>query len=145
MTERIEQGSLVTLHFSLKLEDGEVVESTFERTPATLVMGDGSLLEGFEAVLEGMAAGEQKTATLAPEQAFGPHRAENLQRISRARFTGMDLEPGLIVNFADKGGASLPGVVVDITDEVTVDFNHPLAGRTMVFEVAVLEVGAAHE
>lgn len=143
MSERIAQGSRVTLHFALKLDDGEMIESTFGRTPATLVMGDGSLLEGFEAVLEGMAAGEQKTATLAPEQAFGLHREENLQRMARARFAGMELEPGLIVNFADKGGASLPGVVVDIADEVTVDFNHPLAGRTMVFEVSILDVGAA--
>lgn len=140
----ITPGSRVTLHFALKLDDGQCIESTFDRQPATLVMGDGSLLEGFEAVLLGMAAGERKTVTLPAAQAFGPHRPENLQRFPRARFVGMELEPGLMVDFADKGGTSLPGVIADIGDsEVVVDFNHPLAGRALIFEVEIIEAGQA--
>ncbi|HEY9036572.1 MAG TPA: peptidylprolyl isomerase [Pseudomonadales bacterium] len=143
MSERITQGSRVTLHFTLTLENGDVVESTVDRAPGTLVVGDGSLLPGFEAVLIGMTAGEQKRIAMAAEDAFGPHRPENLQRVPRARFVGLALEPGLMVDFADQGGHSLPGVVVGIDDrEVTVDFNHPLAGRSMAFDVDIIAVEA---
>ena len=143
MSECITQGSRVTLHFTLTLANGDIVESTVDRAPGTLVMGDGSLLPGFEAVLMGMKAGEQKRTDIAAEDAFGPHRSENLQQMSRARFAGLELELGLMVDFADQGGHSLPGVVVGIDDrEVTVDFNHPLAGHSMAFDVDIIAVEA---
>lgn len=137
---RIDSGARVTLHFALLLDTGEEIDTTRRGRPATFVMGDGSLLPGFEAALLGMAAGDDAQIELAPDQAFGPHRRENVQLIARERFTGVDLEPGLIVSFAAADG-ELPGVVRRVFDRtVEIDLNHPLAGRRIVFDVSILKV-----
>jgi FKBP-type peptidyl-prolyl cis-trans isomerase SlpA len=87
-----------------------------------------------------MKAGDDAQILLEPEQAFGAHRPENVQLIERQRFENVDLEPGTIVSFAGPGG-ELPGVVTRIFEErVEVDFNHPLAGRRIMFDVSILNV-----
>ncbi len=137
-------GKKVTLHFAIKLEDGGIVDSTFDKSPATFSVGDGNLLEGFELALHGLKAGDESTLRIAPEQAFGMPNPNNVQTIARDQFNGMELEPGLMISFADAGQSELPGVVRSFDDEqVSVDFNHPLAGRTLYFEVSILEVDAA--
>ncbi|MEC9484084.1 MAG: peptidylprolyl isomerase, partial [Halomonas sp.] len=79
-----------------------------------------------------------------PEHAFGQHNPQNVQRIPRESFEGPELEEGLVMSFADAAGGELPGVIAGIDDtHVDVDFNHPLAGRTLTFEVEVLEVKPA--
>jgi FKBP-type peptidyl-prolyl cis-trans isomerase SlpA len=141
----IDRGSRVTLHFAVLLESGEEVDTTRRGRPATFVMGDGSLLPGFEEVLLGMRPGDDAQILLEPEQAFGEHRRENVQLIARERFQEVALEPGLIVSFAAPDG-ELPGIVQRVFEQtVEVDFNHPLAGRRILFDVSVLEVGAGPE
>lgn len=142
MPEAIRHGSRVRLHFALHLDNGDTVDSTFGRAPAELVLGDGNLLPGFEAVLEGLVAGDHQTFPLAPEQAFGIHRPENIQVFPEARFPkDLQLVPGLVIHFADKAGAGLPGVIRSVAPgRIEVDFNHPLAGRTIGFEVEILAV-----
>ncbi len=131
----------ITLHFTLRLAGGEVVDSTLERAPATFLFGDGSLLPGFEQALLGLKAGDRRSVLIDPNTGFGERNPENIQRLDRTLFAPtMPLEPGLMVSFADKKG-ELPGVVVDFDDDkVTVDFNHPLAGRDLTFEVEILAV-----
>lgn len=142
---RITEQSRVRLHFSLHLESGEEIDTTRRGRPATFDFGDGKLLPGFEAVLLGMKAGDDAQILLEPDQAFGAHRPENVQLIERARFENMDLEPGMILSFAGPGG-ELPGVVKRIFDErVEVDFNHPLAGRRIVFDFSILRVSDAQD
>lgn len=138
---RIGTDTRVTLHFTVRLAGGEVVDSTRERAPASFRFGDGSLLPGFEQALLGLKAGDRRSVLLEPGQAFGERNAENLQVIDRARFApGVELSRGLVLSFADKQG-ELPGVVMAFDDDkVTVDFNHPLAGREIGFEVEILEV-----
>lgn len=138
-------GARVTLHFALKLADGAVVDSTFERAPATFVVGDGNLLPGVERKLLGLRAGARAQFDIAPEDAFGQPNPANVQRIKRSAFAAdMQLYEGLVVSFADANKAELPGVIAGFADdEVLVDFNHPLAGRDMVFEVEILAVNAA--
>jgi FKBP-type peptidyl-prolyl cis-trans isomerase SlpA len=135
----------VTLHFSLRLENGDIVDSTFERKPATFTVGDGNLLAGFERKLFGMRAGERATHTVTPVDAFGQPNPANVQRFKRSQFAAdMDLHEGLIISFADASKAELPGVVKSFNDdEVVVDFNHPLAGRTLAFEVEIIAVEPA--
>ena len=141
----IDERSRVTLHFAVLLESGEEVDTTRRGRPATFVMGDGSLLPGFEAALLGMRPGDDAQILLEPEQAFGEHRRENVQLLARNRFREVELEPGLIVSFAAPDG-ELPGVVRRVFEEtVEVDFNHPLAGRRIVFDVSVLKVETAHD
>ena len=135
----------VTLHFSLALEDGSEVDSNFDGKPATFVVGDGNLLPGFEEVLFGLVPGEEGRFEIDPEQGFGQHNPSNVQRFSRKDFAeDMELEPGLMLSFADANQSELPGVVDKVEgDEVFVDFNHPLAGHTITFSVVILDVMTA--
>ena len=133
----------VELHFSLKLADtGELVDSTFEKKPAELVIGDGNLPAAFEAVIHGTRAGERKIERIEPKDGFGQHNPSNVQRIPKDQFDpSVELSEGLVVSFQDKAKSELPGVVSTIDDTmVTVDFNHPLAGRDLEFEVEILSV-----
>ena len=133
----------VELHFSLKLADtGELVDSTFEKKPAKLVIGDGNLPAAFEAVIHGMKAGERKVERIEPKDGFGRHNPSNVQRIPKDQFDpSVELSEGLVVSFQDKAKSELLGVVVTIDDTmVTVDFNHPLAGRDLEFEVEISSV-----
>ena len=89
-----------------------------------------------------MAVNEHQCFDVASEEAFGPRREENIQRIDRGRFPAdIGLESGLVVSFADAQDAELPGVVIDLDAETaTVDFNHPLAGKDLRFDVTILAV-----
>ncbi|CAK17359.1 peptidylprolyl isomerase [Pseudomonas entomophila] len=144
MTEtRIGQNTEVTLHFALHLENGDTVDSTFDKAPATFKVGDGNLLPGFESALFGFKAGDQRKLTIAPENAFGQHNPQNVQVMPRSQFEGMELSEGLLVIFNDAANTELPGVVKVFDDnQVTIDFNHPLAGKTLNFEVQILDVKA---
>ena len=141
----VAEGTRVYLNFALRLDDGAVVDSNFDGDEVSFVVGDGSLLPGFERRLFGMSAGDSDTFTVQPEEAFGQRNPNNIQRLRRDEFTdSLELQSGLVVSFADASGAELPGVVVDFDDnEVAVDFNHPLAGRTVLFDVAIHRVEAA--
>lgn len=145
----IDKGTKVTLHFALKFTDGQIVDSTFEKAPATLEIGDDNLPENFEAYLLGLKAGDRETFEVPPEKAFGQHNPSNVQSFKRHEFSAdMVLEPGVVVSFADARQQELPGVVSRVEgDEVDVDFNHPLSGRTLIFEVEIIDVepaGATH-
>ncbi|MBR7890195.1 peptidylprolyl isomerase [Marinomonas sp. A79] len=136
----ITAASRVTLHFELSLEDGQIVDSTFSQAPASFVFGDGSLLPAFESALLGMTEGQEGSYVMAPENAFGAHNENNVQRMPRSQFS-MDLEEGMVVSFADVSKNELPGVIANIGEkEVLVDFNHPLAGRSLTFRVQVIAI-----
>ena len=113
--------------------------------PASFVMGDGSLLPGFEACLVGMKAGEEGAFTILPEQGFGEPQEANYQDIPRHTFSSdSELEVGMVFSFADAAGGEVPGVVDSFDeDTVRVNFNHPLAGRTLRFEVKIDRVEPA--
>lgn len=138
----IDEGTQVTLHFSLTLEDGSVVDSNFDGQPVTFTMGDGNLLPGFEQMLHGLAQGARECFSIPPEQGFGQPNPGNVQQVGRDSFApDMELQSGLVVTFLDANKAEVPGVVTGFDDEmVTVDFNHPLAGRTILFEVQIVSV-----
>lgn len=144
-TLAVGDGTRVTLHFSLTLEDGTEIDSNFGGKPATFQVGDGSLLDGFERALYGMQAGESNTLVIPPEQGFGERNPQNIQRLSRSRFASdLPLEKGLVCSFADAGRGELPGVITQLEeDTITVDFNHPLAGRDIHFSVQILAVEPA--
>jgi FKBP-type peptidyl-prolyl cis-trans isomerase SlpA len=137
--------STVTLHLSLVLEDGTVAESTFEDEPLSFTMGDGTLVEGLELGLYGLKAGDAQRLVLQPQQAFGTHDPDKLHTLARAEFSAeLALEAGVIIGFDTPSGEELSGTLVSLTDEtVVVDFNHPLAGRVVVFEVEIIAVEPA--
>lgn len=141
---RIEHGSKVELHFSVALENGVEIDNTRGReAPVSLVIGDGNLLEGFEKALFGLRAGDRRTVHLPPEEAFGNWNPENVQRFDTVKFEQRP-EIGQMIEFEDKAKASLFGVVRAVDDDVTeVDFNHPLAGKNISFEVEIFKVTPA--
>ncbi|MBB1517922.1 FKBP-type peptidyl-prolyl cis-trans isomerase [Aquipseudomonas campi] len=145
MTEqRIGPDKEVTLHFALKLANGDVVDSTFDKSPATFKVGDGNLLPGFEAALFGFKAGDKRSLQIEPENAFGQPNPQNVQVMPRSQFADMELSEGLLVIFNDAANAELPGVVKAFDDsQVTIDFNHPLSGKTLSFDVEIIEVRSA--
>ncbi|MBK1874673.1 MULTISPECIES: FKBP-type peptidyl-prolyl cis-trans isomerase [Marinobacter] len=145
----VDKGTRVTLHFALKFESGEVIDTTFDKDPASLEIGDENLPENFEAYLMGMKAGDKASYQVPPEKAFGQRNPNNVQTFKRHEFSAdMVLEPGVMISFADARQQELPGVVSRVEgDEVEVDFNHPLSGRTLTFDVEVIDVepaGQAH-
>ena len=143
----IAMGSRVTLHFSLALTDGKIIDSNFDRAAPSFRLGDGSLLPGFEQCLLGLQQGDEREFMLAPEQAFGQPNTANHQSFTVANFRHLleddllPLAPGTVVSFKDAAGFDLPGVVMAIgEDRVEVDFNHPLAGKSIRFRVRVVNV-----
>ncbi|WP_339730045.1 peptidylprolyl isomerase [uncultured Pseudomonas sp.] len=140
---RIGPDKQVTLHFALKLDNGDVVDSTFDKNPATFKVGDGNLLPGFEQAIYGLKAGDKRSLPISPEQGFGQGNPQNIQVMPRSQFQDMELSEGLLVIFNDAANAELPGVVKAFDDnQVTIDFNHPLAGKALSFEVEIIEVKA---
>lgn len=137
----------VTLHFQLSFEEGDVIDSTFDKSPASFTMGDGSLLAGFERKLHALKAGQSAVFTVLPEEAFGQPNPNNIQHFKRGDFSAdMELAQGLVISFADASQSELPGVVKSVSEqEVVVDFNHPLAGRNILFEVNIIAVEPAPE
>ncbi|WP_105255267.1 FKBP-type peptidyl-prolyl cis-trans isomerase [Pseudoalteromonas sp. T1lg75] len=135
--------SEVLFHFSIKLSDGSAADSTkVHNKPAKLVMGDGSLTENFEKCLLGLRAGEEKSFELEPEDAFGHPNPDNIYHVDRSKFSAeAPAQVGAIIAFTQPDGTELPGVVREVLGEsVTIDFNHPLAGQKLTFEVEILEV-----
>ena len=138
---RIQAGSKVELHFSVSIENGIEIDNTRGRDePVSLVIGDGNLLEGFEKALFGLRAGDRRTVHLPPEDAFGQWNPENTQIFDTVKFEQRPII-GHMIEFEDKAKASLFGVVKSVNEDTTeIDFNHPLAGKNITFEVEIFKV-----
>lgn len=148
MSESVQRDSAVLVHFTLKLEDGSTAESTRANgKPALFRLGDGSLSAALEQALLGLKAGESKQFTLAPEEAFGSVSPDLIQYFSRRDFIDAgEPEVGAIMLFTGMGGSEMPGVIRKVSgDSITVDFNHPLAGHRVQFDIEVLEIDPALE
>ena len=135
-------------HFTLKLDDGSTAESTRSNgKPALFRLGDTSLSEGLEQQLLGLKEGEKKAFSLEPDAAFGVPSPDLIQYFSRREFIDAgEPEIGAIMLFTAMDGSEMPGVIREVNgDSITVDFNHPLAGRTVHFDIEVLEIDPALE
>jgi FKBP-type peptidyl-prolyl cis-trans isomerase SlpA len=142
----VTENAYLTLHYRLASTAGENIISTFEQKPATLQFGQGQLAPFLEACLLGLPEGTHQTFDLAPEQAFGPRNADLIQRISRATLeenSSMDenYRVGDLVDFAAPGGGRFAGVLREIDEQGALfDFNHPLAGQSLKFEVKIIGI-----
>jgi len=141
------EGSFLTLHYRLAGPDGADVVNTFNEQPATLSLGTGELAPAMEARLLGLAEGSRMTFELAPGEAFGERNPELLQRVKLALLHELgdpDASYGVgdVVQFPTPGGeASYAGVVREVGDDwLLFDFNHPLAGQPLTFEVQLIGV-----
>jgi FKBP-type peptidyl-prolyl cis-trans isomerase SlpA len=146
MSEEINMNSLILMHYSIALNNGSIIESSFDNEPIEISMGKGDITEGMELALFGLKEGETQTLTLTPEQGFGLRDEGNIHDMPRSDFPAdLPLETGLSYSFESPQGDDIPGTVIDVkNDMVTVDFNHPLAGQEIIFHVNILGVNNSH-
>ena len=137
----IHHGSEVTLHFSLTLPNGNIIDQTPSNQPATLVIGDGSLPSSFEQILFGMNAGEQRSVLMPPEAAFGHTNPNSIQVLPRQYFDASTTLTAGMMTFNDVANSEIIGVIQQSTEhEVTVNFNHPLAGQALQFSIEIITI-----
>jgi FKBP-type peptidyl-prolyl cis-trans isomerase SlpA len=142
----VTEAAHLTLHYRLASMDGRDIVSTFADNPATLQLGMGQLAPFLEACLLGLPEGAHQTFDLTPEMAFGPRNPDLLQRVSRATLAensqmGEEYKIGDLVEFAAPGGGQFAGVLREINAENALfDFNHPLAGHPVKFEVKIIGI-----
>jgi len=138
----VQPGSVVSIFYSITLNDGTVADSNFGEQPLDFVMGDGTLIEGLELALYGLKQGDKQDVGIDPMYAFGMPDEAAIQDLPRSDFPDtLKLEPGLIMAFATPEGEDIPASILEVGDEtVKVDFNHPLAGHEIRFVVEMVEV-----
>ncbi|MCE1185549.1 peptidylprolyl isomerase [Zoogloea sp.] len=142
MTQTVQSDSLVTLHYRISLENGQPLISTFESKPATLQLGKGDIAPSMERHLIGVAVGEHRDFVLAPEEGFGAYREDLIERVKLEDFpSDTTVEPMVIMEFTAPDGTRYPGLIREVLDtHAVIDFNHPLAGKTIRFEVDVIGI-----
>jgi FKBP-type peptidyl-prolyl cis-trans isomerase SlpA len=138
----IERNSRVTLYYRLGLTDDQLLEENFDDEPMTITLGKGEMAEGLELALVGLNEGDEQTIDIGPDLAFGFVDETLFRALSRAEFDPqLELEPGLIIEFANEDGDTLPGTIVSFDDfQVQIDLNHPLAGQTVRYSVKIVAV-----
>jgi peptidylprolyl isomerase len=135
-------GTTVSIHYTGTLDDGTTFDSSEGRDPLTFQMGEGQIIPGLENALSGMSEGEKKTVTIPADEAYGPHRAEALQQVPREAVPDhIPLDPGTQLQVQTPEGQTMPVTVAEVTGEtVTLDANHPLAGKDLTFAVELVSV-----
>ncbi|MDA8077773.1 MAG: FKBP-type peptidyl-prolyl cis-trans isomerase [Nitrospiraceae bacterium] len=137
----VKQGDVIRIHFTGKLEDGTVFDSSDGGASLELKVGSGEFLAGLEQGVLGMKAGEQKTVRMNAEDAYGPHRPERVFQWDRARLGELQPAIGRQLQLYRADGAPVVVTVLDLTDTtVTMDCNHPLAGKNLVFDIILEEI-----
>ncbi|HQY69365.1 MAG TPA: peptidylprolyl isomerase [Pseudomonadales bacterium] len=143
---QIASGTVASFHYTLRAEDGAEIENSRNGEPVVYLHGHGNILPALEQQLAGHAAGDTLSVTLEPEQAYGVRRADSIQRVPLKHLHAQGrLRPGMVVAVETEHGARQVTVLKVGKFNADVDTNHPLAGRTLGFEIEVLEVRAASE
>ena len=140
--ERAEAGDAVRVHYTGRLEDGTVFDTSAGKEPLEFTIGAGMVMPGFEAAVVGMSAGEAKTVTIPPEEGYGPRREELVMEVDRG-CVPQEYEPvaGQTIQIGQSKERMLQVVVSEVTeDRIVLDANHPLAGKTLVFEMEMVEI-----
>jgi peptidylprolyl isomerase len=140
--QKPQAGDTVRVHYTGTLEDGTQFDSSRGADPLEFAMGQGQLIAGFEMAVAGLAPGESVTVTLAPEEAYGESDAEMVQEVPRRMMPeGVELEPGMVLQGQSDEGQVDNFTIVSLTEEtVTLDANHPLAGKTLTFDIELVEI-----
>ena len=135
-------GNTVEVHYKGTLKDGTVFDTSHGREPLKFTLGANAVIPGFEGAVLGMAAGECKTITIPPEEAYGEYREELVQTISREHMpSDIDPEVGMRRQVQTPSGGAFPVIISDVTTEsVTLDGNPPLAGKELTFEIELVTV-----
>jgi FKBP-type peptidyl-prolyl cis-trans isomerase 2 len=135
-------GDRVKIHFTGKMQDDKVVETSKERGPLEFKIGEGNVISGLEQGIIGMQVGDKKTLTISPQEAFGVPRQELMVELNKDEIPeGIKLAVGIHLDIQASDGQTFKVKVVDVKeDTVTLDANHPLAGVTLIFDVELIEI-----
>jgi peptidylprolyl isomerase len=144
--QRVEKGDLVTVEYEGRVKDGDLFETTAETGPLKFEVGQGNVLPAFEQAVLGMTTNETKIIEIPAENAYGPKVAELVQSFDRKVFgASINPAPGMVLGMSmDKDGEQkqVPGIVTDVSgDLITIDFNHPLAGKALLFRITLKAIG----
>jgi len=142
---KIGPGTVVSLDYTLRIDNGELIDSSQELGPLNFVFGVGRIIPGLERQLEGLQKGDERRIVVSPNEGYGPTLPEAVQQIPRGAFPShVELKEGSMFYVEDPTGKPIPFSVKAFNEEsVTVDFNHPLAGKTLTFDVKVVGVREA--
>jgi FKBP-type peptidyl-prolyl cis-trans isomerase SlyD len=139
----IKDGMSVSLQYKLSGEDGKTIESNQGKEPLTFVQGQHKLIPGLEKELAGMKVGQEKHVTVKPEEAYGPVNPNAVQEFPKDKVPPEGLKVGAILTARSPQGP-IQGRVTEVKDQtVVLDFNHPMAGKTLVFDIKVLDIQPA--
>ena len=140
--KQAKNGDTVKVHYTGKLKDGNVFDTSTNHAPLQFTIGDGQIIPGFEQAVIGMNPGESKTTNVSMDEAYGPHRKENLLEVNREHFPA-HTEPkvGQQFQIPQQNGRKLIVTVADISESsITLDANHPLAGKDLTFDIELVEI-----
>jgi len=135
-------GDTIKVHYTGKLDDGSVFDSSTDREPLEFKLGENQIIRGFENAVIGMAPGEKSTVTIPAEKAFGPHRNEMVIEMNKEDFPA-DLDPkvGQKFNLHQNDDQTIVVTVTEVTENaVTLDANHALAGKDLTFDIELVEI-----
>ena len=138
----VKEGYKISISFEAKLETGEIVLKTEEEQPLEVTVGEGAVPKSIEKALIDMKAGETKTITLEPSEAFGPRLEDLVITLPEDNFgPDANLEVGSKVSMTSAEGKKFTGTILELKDKnITVDFNHPFAGRSLIFTVTIVSI-----
>ena len=140
---QINQNKVVSMHYRLTLDSGEMLDSSFDRQePLIFLVGHRNVIPGLENELIGMESGDEKSIRVAPEQGYGVRNEKLVQSVSTERLPDdMELEEGKVLRFQEQDGQIIEAFITSLSDdEVTLDLNHPLAGEHLNFDIQVVDV-----
>jgi peptidylprolyl isomerase len=139
---KVKNGDTVKIHYTGKLEDGTVFDTSSGREPIQFTIGSNQVIAGLEKAVVGMNQGESKTSKITSDQAYGPHRKEMLIEVERKEIPDdINLEIGQHLQIPQQNRRSIIVRVADISEEkVTLDANHPLAGKDLTFDIELVEI-----
>jgi len=136
------KGNTVKVHYTGKLQDGTVFDSSENREPLQFTLGDGNMIKGFDAAVHGMAVGEDKSITIPSAEAYGDKKDEMMVDIPKEQVPA-DIKPevGMDLSIQNQNGQPMPVKVVHVDEEkITLDANHPLAGKDLIFDIKLVEI-----
>lgn len=136
-------GDTVRVHYTGKLDDGTVFDSSLNAEPLEFRLGDGNIIAGFEKAVMGMSPGDSKTEVIPADQAYGAYQESMVLVVDRAQIPpDMQPEVGQQLEIRQPSGQTIPVVITDVSEaDVTLDANHPLAGEDLTFDIQLVEIG----
>ena len=141
--QQAKEGDVVKVHYTGKLTSGELFDSSTNRDPLEFTIGAGQMIKGFDAALPGMLVGDKKTINIPAADAYGERSEDAIINFPKENVPpDMKLEPGMTLTLSNQAGQPIPVIVIELTDDaVILDANHFLAGKDLIFDIELMEIG----